>query len=184
MCALTFFVRVRSTPRRFGKTFSWAFAPRKNDAPPPHAPSSLRPLTPAHRIAIFCACLALSFGLEIVVFSAPRTAQTWPRQRLVDTPFMCVCVQAQPVARRASSSNGSSNSCAWRAASPRSSSTTRKPVVCTRSTARNHSSAAFRPLQRTKPPQPRSCALTQPLCVLRSKVGVSAFQRDANSNTQ
>jgi len=36
-----------STPRRFGKTYS---------------------------IAIFCACLAMSFGLEIVVFSPARRA--------------------------------------------------------------------------------------------------------------
>ena len=52
-----------STPRRFGKTFSCARCPRHAHA---------RTLTTRARfgsIAIFCACLALSFGLEIVVFS-------------------------------------------------------------------------------------------------------------------
>ena len=46
-----------STPRRFGKTFS---------------------------IAIFCACLALSFGLEIVVFSPARRASRKLLERIVE----------------------------------------------------------------------------------------------------
>ena len=52
-----------STPRRFGKTFRQAVQPRTNrqsDASPPSVDGS---------IAIFCACLALALGLEIVVFS-------------------------------------------------------------------------------------------------------------------
>ena len=48
---------VRSTPRRFGKTFS---------------------------IAIFCACLALSFGVEIVVFSPARRASRKLLERMVE----------------------------------------------------------------------------------------------------
>jgi len=55
--------RVRSTPRRFGKTFSCARCPLHSLA---------RVLTRARvlgSIAIFCACLALAFGLEI---GAPR----------------------------------------------------------------------------------------------------------------
>lgn len=47
----------RSTPRRFGKTFS---------------------------IAIFCACLALAFGLEIVVFSPARRASRKLLERIVE----------------------------------------------------------------------------------------------------
>ena len=46
-----------STPRRFGKTFS---------------------------IAIFCACLALSFGLEVVVFSPARRASRKLLERIVE----------------------------------------------------------------------------------------------------
>lgn len=46
-----------STPRRFGKTFS---------------------------IAIFCACLALSCGLEIVVFSPARRASRKLLERIVE----------------------------------------------------------------------------------------------------
>lgn len=46
-----------STPRRFGKTFS---------------------------IAIFCACLALSFGTEIVVFSPARRASRKLLERMVE----------------------------------------------------------------------------------------------------
>ena len=47
----------RSTPRRFGKTFS---------------------------IAIFCACLALAVGLEIVVFSPARRASRKLLERIVE----------------------------------------------------------------------------------------------------
>jgi len=46
-----------STPRRFGKTFS---------------------------IAIFCACLALAFGLEVVVFSPARRASRKLLERIVE----------------------------------------------------------------------------------------------------
>tara|TARA_B100000963_G_scaffold15013_1_gene11504 strand:- start:1307 stop:1684 length:378 start_codon:yes stop_codon:yes gene_type:complete len=46
-----------STPRRFGKTFS---------------------------IAIFCACLALAQGLEIVVFSPARRASRKLLERIVE----------------------------------------------------------------------------------------------------
>ena len=46
-----------STPRRFGKTFS---------------------------IAIFCACLALAVGLEIVVFSPARRASRKLLERIVE----------------------------------------------------------------------------------------------------
>ena len=172
-----------STPRRFGKTFSWVFAPRKEMrrvlTPPPHAPSLLHAARVRARIAIFCACLALSFGLEIVVFSEFALLNLESGRYSVWSLHLCVCVcvQAPLVARRASCSSGSSSLCAWRAASPRLSSTTRKPVVCTRSTARSRSFAAFRPLQRTKPLQSRSCALTQPLCVCRSKVGVRKKKR-------
>ena len=47
----------RSTPRRFGKTFS---------------------------IAIFCACLSLAFGLEVVVFSPARRASRKLLERIVE----------------------------------------------------------------------------------------------------
>ena len=65
---------VRSTPRRFGKTFSCAQrattqAPSAPNAPPARADRA-RVLG---SIAIFCACLALAFGLEI---GAP-----WPHPR-------------------------------------------------------------------------------------------------------
>ena len=46
-----------STPRRFGKTFS---------------------------IAIFCACLSLAFGLEVVVFSPARRASRKLLERIVE----------------------------------------------------------------------------------------------------
>lgn len=64
-----------STPRRFGKTFS---------------------------IAIFCACLALSFGTEIVVFSPARRASRKLLERMVEQWCMsqfspvCCAVPTQP----------------------------------------------------------------------------------------
>ena len=67
-----------STPRRFGKTFSCARCPCHAHA---------RTLTTRVRlgsIAIFCACLALSFGLEIVVFSPARRASRKLLERIVE----------------------------------------------------------------------------------------------------
>jgi len=55
-----------STPRRFGKTYSIVRA--RN-----HPCASL-PKPSLCAQAIFCACLAMSFGLEIVVFSPARRA--------------------------------------------------------------------------------------------------------------
>ena len=59
-----------STPRRFGKTFS---------------------------IAIFCACLALAFGVEIVVFRCVRDA----RPRLLPaSPALCLHSPARRASRK------------------------------------------------------------------------------------
>ena len=67
-----------STPRRFGKTFSCAAALLR---------FALCVLTNLHvrgSIAIFCACLALAFGLEIVVFSPARRASRKLLERIVE----------------------------------------------------------------------------------------------------
>lgn len=68
-----------STPRRFGKTFrraarAWPPLPWQ----PQHAPSVLR------SIAIYCACMALSFGVEIVIFSPARRASRKILERMAE----------------------------------------------------------------------------------------------------
>ena len=70
-----------STPRRFGKTFS---------------------------IAIFCACLSLAFGLEVVVFSPARRASRKLLERIVEfvrlaggDKRICEYNQARGAARKA-----------------------------------------------------------------------------------
>ena len=67
-----------STPRRFGKTFSCVRRP--------FCPLT-RVLIPSYllgSIAIFCACLSLAFGLEVVVFSPARRASRKLLERIVE----------------------------------------------------------------------------------------------------
>lgn len=66
-----------STPRRFGKTFSIVRVPLSIEAV--HVSKSTVPTQ-----AIFCACLALSFGHEIVVFSPARRASRKLLERIVE----------------------------------------------------------------------------------------------------
>ena len=94
-----------STPRRFGKTFS---------------------------IAIFCACLALAQGLEIVVFSPARRASRKLLERIVECP-VAVKSKLGPCLTRATDLAGSSTS---RAATTRSASTTRRLAGSTPSMAK------------------------------------------------
>lgn len=65
---------MRSTPRRFGKTFS---------------------------IAIFAACMALSFGCEIVVFVSPALSNT-PSRVHTSSVLTIVCMLAVPGPSRVS----------------------------------------------------------------------------------
>lgn len=96
-----------STPRRFGKTCvnrSWM-------PPTPGCAAWHRPASSARRfsIAIFCACLALAFGVEIVVFRCMRCHRaSQPLTRAL------VCA-ARLAVRPESCSRGSSS-----AAAPRS----------------------------------------------------------------
>ena len=70
-----------STPRRFGVR-----APTLHTHPPStHVPRvALLAWQKTFSIAIFCACLALSFGLEIVVFSPARRASRKLLERIVE----------------------------------------------------------------------------------------------------
>ena len=67
-----------STPRRFGKTFSYA---NSRSHPRIRALTSVVCLC---SIAIFCACLALSTNLEIVIFSPARRASRKLLERIVE----------------------------------------------------------------------------------------------------
>ena len=69
-----------STPRRFGKTFACVQTNRKTHTFH-HIPTTR---LFHHRIAIFAACLALSFGCEIVVFSPARRASRKLLERMVE----------------------------------------------------------------------------------------------------
>ena len=68
-----------STPRRFGKTFACV----QTKHFPLHSPNTNHRLF-HRRIAIFAACLALSFGCEIVVFSPARRASRKLLERMVE----------------------------------------------------------------------------------------------------
>jgi hypothetical protein len=70
-----------STPRRFGKTYRHAArVPVGTSRLPTQTPFALR----VRSIAIFCACLSLAFGLEIVVFSPARRASRKLLERIVE----------------------------------------------------------------------------------------------------
>lgn len=75
-----------STPRRFGKTFSCARPPVR----PCHARACALtvPACVVRSIAIFCACLALAFGLEIVVFSKYSLLNLCSQQCLAPLSFL------------------------------------------------------------------------------------------------
>jgi len=72
-----------STPRRFGKTF------RSTRPPLPRACMRAHtvPACVVRSIAIFCACLALAFGLEIVVFSKYSLLNLCSQQCLAPLSF-------------------------------------------------------------------------------------------------
>ena len=67
-----------STPRRFGKTFACV---QTNTS---HCIHQIPTRLFHRRIAIFAACLALSFGCEIVVFSPARRASRKLLERMVE----------------------------------------------------------------------------------------------------
>ena len=80
-----------STPRRFGKTFSCARPPVRPSTRPPLPRACMRahtvPACVVRSIAIFCACLALAFGLEIVVFSKYSLLNLCSQQCLAPLSF-------------------------------------------------------------------------------------------------
>ena len=80
------------------------------------------------RIAIFCACLALALGLEIVVFSEQCILNTYAQQDTFN-PTRCVAVQVPHDAPLVNFWNESSNLSDWPEANPRLASTTR--CACT-----------------------------------------------------
>lgn len=98
--------------RRFGKTFSHV-APRSN-----HQPSLARPhlaLCAIRSVAMFIACIALTFPLEIVVFSTrhvgfyPKSASPITAYQCITYVSACFCSQVRRVARHTSSSSESSS---------------------------------------------------------------------------
>ena len=72
-----------STPRRFGKTFRSARPPLPRACMRAHTV----PACVVRSIAIFCACLALAFGLEIVVFSKYSLLNLCSQQCLAPLSF-------------------------------------------------------------------------------------------------
>ena len=67
-----------STPRSFGKTFRCIFSTFRAAWTRAQRPRARR------SIAIFCACLSLAFGLEVVVFSPARRASRKLLERIVE----------------------------------------------------------------------------------------------------
>ena len=106
-----------STPRRFGKTFRCT----AHILPHTPTPGNLGIVWCFHSIAIFCAAVALSFGVEIVVFSKTHGHRTNAICTCVHPPHSIPIVprlQAQHVELQGSCWRGSSsNQCLHRTTS-------------------------------------------------------------------